>query len=125
MLPKYIQCILSSSTLCAQNGIVVFNTPGSNANAVKELVLCGLFMSVRGVSEGINWARNLPMTDPAEMDKVSATHNRPLISHALLHRPSKLERRTLAVSKLQERHLVLSDLAISVVRLSKMPSRWG
>jgi D-3-phosphoglycerate dehydrogenase len=48
---------------------VVFNTPGSNANAVKELVLCGLFMSVRGVSEGITWAKSLEMKDGSEMDK--------------------------------------------------------
>lgn len=40
---------------CAQKGIVVFNTPGANANAVKELVLCGLFLSSRKVVEGINW----------------------------------------------------------------------
>lgn len=40
---------------CSEKGIVVFNTPGANANAVKELVLCGLFISSRKVVEGINW----------------------------------------------------------------------
>lgn len=43
----------------AEKGVVVFNTPGANANAVKELVLCGLFLSSRKVVEGINWAKAL------------------------------------------------------------------
>lgn len=43
----------------AQKGVVVFNTPGANANAVKELVLCGLFLSSRKVVDGINWAGGL------------------------------------------------------------------
>jgi D-3-phosphoglycerate dehydrogenase len=45
--------------VCADKGIVVFNTPGANANAVKELVLAGLFMSSRKVVEGIEWAKTL------------------------------------------------------------------
>ncbi|MBR2280942.1 MAG: 3-phosphoglycerate dehydrogenase, partial [Ruminococcus sp.] len=44
---------------CADKGIVVFNTPGANANAVKELVLAGLFLSSRKVVEGIEWAKTL------------------------------------------------------------------
>ena len=40
-----------------REGIVVFNTPGANANAVKELVLCGLLLSSRGILQGINWVR--------------------------------------------------------------------
>jgi len=44
---------------CSQEGIVVFNTPGANANAVKELVICGLLLSSRGIVEGINWAKSL------------------------------------------------------------------
>ncbi len=43
----------------AESGIVVFNTPGANANAVKELVLTGLFLSSRKVYEGIEWAKTL------------------------------------------------------------------
>lgn len=42
---------------CAEEGIVVFNTPGANANAVKELVLCGMFLSSRGIADGIAWCR--------------------------------------------------------------------
>ena len=44
---------------CTKRGIVVFNTPGANANAVKELVLCGLLMSARKVYPGMEWAQTL------------------------------------------------------------------
>ncbi len=44
---------------CSENGIVVFNTPGANANAVKELVLAGLLLSSRKVVAGIEWAKTL------------------------------------------------------------------
>ena len=40
---------------CAQEGIVVFNTPGANANAVKELVIAALMMASRDIHGGINW----------------------------------------------------------------------
>ena len=45
--------------ICGEKGIVVFNTPGANANAVKELVLAGLFLSSRKIVAGIEWARTL------------------------------------------------------------------
>ena len=44
---------------CAEEGIVVFNTPGANANAVKELVIAGLFLSSRKVVPAIEWAQTL------------------------------------------------------------------
>ncbi len=44
---------------CADKGIVVFNTPGANANAVKELVICSLFMASRKIAESINWCAGL------------------------------------------------------------------
>ena len=44
---------------CAQEGIVVFNTPGANANAVKELVLCGLLLATRNVPAALDWAKTL------------------------------------------------------------------
>lgn len=43
---------------CAQEGIVVFNTPGANANAVKELVLCALLLGSRGIIDGITWCKD-------------------------------------------------------------------
>lgn len=44
---------------CTQRGIVVFNTPGANANAVKELVLAALLLSSRKIHAGISWAQSL------------------------------------------------------------------
>mgnify|MGYP000009684959 CR=1 FL=1 len=44
---------------CSEKGIVVFNTPGANANAVKELVICGLFLAGRKITDGIEWAKSL------------------------------------------------------------------
>ncbi len=44
---------------CSEHGIVVFNTPGANANAVKELVLAGLLISSRKVIPAIEWAKTL------------------------------------------------------------------
>ena len=44
---------------CAEKGIVVFNTPGANANAVKELVLAGMFMAARNIPEAVIWAKSL------------------------------------------------------------------
>ncbi len=40
---------------CSEEGIVVFNTPGANANAVKELVICGMLLAGRRIVEGIEW----------------------------------------------------------------------
>lgn len=44
---------------CAEEGIVVFNTPGANANAVKELVLCGLLLAARNIPAALDWAKSL------------------------------------------------------------------
>ncbi|MDO4743784.1 MAG: phosphoglycerate dehydrogenase [Clostridia bacterium] len=44
---------------CSEKGIVVFNTPGANANAVKELVIAGLLLASRKVVQGIAWAKTL------------------------------------------------------------------
>jgi phosphoglycerate dehydrogenase-like enzyme len=43
---------------CAQEGIVVFNAPGANANAVKEITIAALLLGSRGIVEGINWTRD-------------------------------------------------------------------
>lgn len=42
---------------CADKGIVVFNTPGANANAVKELVIAGMLLASRDLTGGINWVK--------------------------------------------------------------------
>lgn len=46
-------------TSCAEAGIVVFNTPGANANSVMELALCGMLLSCRDVVGGINWVQSI------------------------------------------------------------------
>jgi len=56
------------SDKCAQQGIVVFNTPGANANAVKEAVLGAMFLSARNIVGGINWVQDLG----SEGDRVPA-----------------------------------------------------
>jgi len=45
--------------LCSKKGIVVFNTPGANANAVKELVLTGILMSARNLTSAIAWTKTI------------------------------------------------------------------
>ena len=44
---------------CTENGICVFNTPGANANAVKELVICSLFLASRKIVDGAKWCEGL------------------------------------------------------------------
>ncbi len=44
---------------CAQSGVVVFNAPGANANAVKELVICGMIMAARNIPGGLAWVKTL------------------------------------------------------------------
>lgn len=53
---------------CSQQGIVVFNTPGANANAVKELVIAGMLLAGRDIIGGAEWARTLK----GQGDKVGA-----------------------------------------------------
>ena len=52
-----------------KKGIVVFNTPGANANAVKELVVCGMLLSSRGIIEGNTFAQGLTGLDTSELNK--------------------------------------------------------
>jgi len=54
---------------CAEKGIVVFNTPGANANAVKELVLCGLFLAARNVPSALTWAKGLTEDVSKQVEK--------------------------------------------------------
>ncbi len=58
---------------CSENGIVVFNTPGANANSVKELVIAGLLLASRDIFGGINWVKtnsaNSDITKLAEKAK--------------------------------------------------------
>ncbi len=46
-------------TSCAEEGIVVFNTPGANARSVMELAICGMFLASRDIVGGINWVQSI------------------------------------------------------------------
>ncbi|MBS6367735.1 MAG: 3-phosphoglycerate dehydrogenase, partial [Clostridiales bacterium] len=68
---------------CSEEGIVVFNTPGANANAVKELVLAALLMTSRKIVDGIEWVQTLKGEegDPAKLvEKGKSAFSGPEIS---------------------------------------------
>lgn len=88
--PKSLKCIARAGAgvnnipidRCAAEGIVVFNTPGANANAVKELVICALLLASRKVVQGANWVKGLkgtPDIGPAA-EKGKATYAGPEIA---------------------------------------------
>ena len=54
---------------CAEKGIVVFNTPGANSNAVKELAVAGMIMGARNIYEGISWGQTLEGDVAANVEK--------------------------------------------------------
>ncbi len=54
---------------CAEEGIVVFNTPGANANGVKELTIASLLMASRKITDGINWANTLETDVAKQVEK--------------------------------------------------------
>ena len=56
--------------LATKNGIVVFNTPGANSNAVKELVICGMLLSSRGIIQGNAFAKSLNDKDEIEINNM-------------------------------------------------------
>ncbi len=55
---------------CSENGIVVFNTPGANANAVKELVIAALLLASRDIVGGCNWVREQVADDSVKVEDV-------------------------------------------------------
>ena len=55
---------------CSEAGIVVFNTPGANANAVKELVICAMLMASRDIAGGLEWVKAQAGTDGVEVADV-------------------------------------------------------
>ena len=88
--PKNLKCIARAGAgvnnipldRCAQEGIVVFNTPGANANAVNELVVCALMLASRKIVQGANWVQSLagtPDIGPAA-EKGKATYAGPEIA---------------------------------------------
>ena len=53
---------------CAEQGVVVFNTPGANANSVKELAICAMLVSSRNVIEGAEWVRSIRDSETLEKE---------------------------------------------------------
>lgn len=72
--PQSLKCIARAGAgvnniplqRCSEQGIVVFNTPGANANAVKELTIAGLLLASRKIAKGIEWVKTL---DPKDIAK--------------------------------------------------------
>ena len=56
---------------CTEQGICVFNTPGANANAVKELVLCAMLLSCRKVVNGIEWVKEAKASGETGIEKLA------------------------------------------------------
>ena len=71
-------------------GIVVMNTPGANANAVKELVICGMLLASRGIIQGINFLNNSQATNEADLYQI-------LESSKKAFKGSELEGKTLGI----------------------------
>ena len=90
---------------CAQKGIVVFNTPGANANGVKELVIAGMLMASRDIVGGIEWCKA-----NAEDDNITKIQRR--------------ARRHLLAARLRARSWELSAWAPSGRRLPTQPPIW-
>ena len=67
---------------CTEKGIVVFNTPGANANAVKELVICELFLGGRKIVDAIEWVKTLKGTEG--ISKAGANGQASFVGHEAL-----------------------------------------
>ena len=67
---------------CAEQGIVVFNTPGANSNGVKELVLAGLLLASRDIIDGVNWVQSERMNE--EISKLAEKQKKQFAGHEIL-----------------------------------------
>lgn len=75
--PEALRCIARAGAgtnniptdRCSESGIVVFNTPGANANAVKELAVCALMLSSRDVAGGVEWVKEQARTEGVDVAK--------------------------------------------------------
>jgi D-3-phosphoglycerate dehydrogenase len=93
---------------CTQAGVVVFNTPGANANAVKELVLCGLLLASRGIVLGIEFASTQTrIKDEAELSKLMEKEKKRF-------KGSEISGKTLGVIGLGAIGSLVAEMAISL-----------
>lgn len=92
----------------SKNGIVVFNTPGANANAVKELVLAGLLLGSRGIKSGIDHVKTLhDVNDAAELHKT-------LEAQKKLFAGNELMGKTLGIVGLGAIGSLVADMALAL-----------
>ena len=68
-------------TKCADQGIVVFNTPGANANGVKELVLAGMLLAARDIVGGVNWVQSERMNE--DISKLAEKQKKQFAGHEI------------------------------------------
>ncbi len=91
-----------------QKGIVVFNTPGANANAVKELVMAGLLLSCRGIIPGIEYVNTLgDHSDKGELNKLVEASKKQYKGH-------ELKGRTLGILGLGAIGSMVADMALQM-----------
>ncbi len=89
-------------------GVVVFNTPGANANAVKELVLCGLLLASRGVLQGIDWVgKQSPSLSYPDLNQLMEHHKKNF-------KGNELTGKTLGVVGLGAIGALVADIAIQL-----------
>ncbi|TNC82345.1 MAG: 3-phosphoglycerate dehydrogenase [Oleiphilus sp.] len=116
VFPETLQCIARAGAgtnnvpvqRCSEQGIVVFNTPGANANAVKELVLAGLLLSSRGIVQGMNYIRGMQgeLDDSALAKEMEAQKKR--------FKGTELAGKTLGVVGLGAIGSLVANMAISL-----------
>jgi D-3-phosphoglycerate dehydrogenase len=93
---------------CTKHGVVVFNTPGANANAVKELVLCGLLLASRGIIPGIGFANSQSsISDYGELSKLMEVEKKKF-------KGSEIAGKTLGVIGLGAIGSMVADMAIKL-----------
>lgn len=114
----------------SKRGVAVFNTPGANANAVKELVLAGLLLGSRGITSGINYVQTLTdITDTAEMSKLLEREKKRFAGHELYGRTLGVVGLGAIGSMVAEMALALGmkvvgyDPALSVEAAWRLPSQ--
>ena len=90
---------------CSESGIVVFNTPGANANSVKELVLAGLFLAARDIHGGVQWVRD--NAGSADLEKTVETEKKRFAGHEVMGK-------TLGVVGLGAIGVMVSNAAVSL-----------
>ncbi|MGB1221851.1 MAG: phosphoglycerate dehydrogenase [Alcanivoracaceae bacterium] len=114
-----------------QRGVPVFNTPGANANAVKELVLAALLLGSRGILSGIEWVNSLDIGDAAEMHRTVEAEKKRFKGHELAGKTLGVVGLGAIGSKVADMALSLGmnvlgyDPALSVEAAWRLPSRVG